>query len=61
VKSAIISKVFGTLSKTEIEKMDSHVLEGKRKDLEKLLNILKNEAQEDPINFINEFDLQSAA
>ena len=61
MKVAIISKVFGTTSKTEIEKMDSQILEVKRKDLTNLFAMLKSEQPEDVLSFVENFSLKSAA
>lgn len=61
LKAVIIKKVFGTTSNTEIEKMDAAQLNHCRALLEELFKEISAAQPEDPINFVNEFDLQSAA
>jgi len=61
LKVAIIQKIFGTTSKTEIEKMDSKILEVTRKDLIALFANLKEHQPEDPLTYISEYKLKSAA
>ncbi len=61
LKVAIVQKVFGTTSKTEIEKMDSKILEVRRKDLANLFEELKTVLPDDALEFINNYRLSSAA
>lgn len=51
IKTMIINKIFGTTSKTEIEKMDAGELNWRRQELQDLFEQLKN--SENPIELLN--------
>lgn len=53
LKTIIIQKIFGTTSKTEIEKMKPEQLNYCRQQLEELFNEIKNEQPENVFEFIN--------
>ncbi|MFZ1290781.1 MAG: AAA family ATPase [Melioribacteraceae bacterium] len=53
IKTNIIKKIFGTTSKTEIEKMPYNDLSFKREDLENFFKELKEAQPENIIEFIN--------
>ncbi len=59
LKATIIQKIFGTTSKTEIERIDYKLLSHLRDDLEKLFSQLKE--REDKIEFVESFTHGKAA
>ncbi|MDZ7766900.1 MAG: AAA family ATPase [Melioribacteraceae bacterium] len=61
LKTTIIKKVFGTTSKTEIEKMKESELTYNKEILENLFIELKEVAPENPIEFIENYNIEEAA
>jgi len=61
IKVNIVQKVFGTTSSTEIEKMNSNILEVRRQDLDDLLNSIKSDEPENVTEYVKSYNLKSAA
>lgn len=61
LKAVIIKKVFGTTSKTEIEKMKASQLTYLKESLEQLFIDLKDNQPENPIEFLEAYNLEEAA
>ncbi len=61
LKAVIIKKVFGTTSKTEIEKMSAAQLLFLKEFLELLFQALKDNLPENPVEFIEAYNIEEAA